>query len=179
MATVRRAAVDDAPQIASVHVRAWQAAYRGHMDDEFLDGLSTADRERSWSDGLAAAPTDRIVLVVEDPVDGHVCGFACVGDVRPTGPTGPGGGAEPGIGELWAINLEPEAWGRGVGAPLLSGAIDAIRARRCTHAVLWVLGGNARARRFYEREGWTADGAVKTERFGAREVREVRYRRAL
>jgi GNAT superfamily N-acetyltransferase len=146
------------------------------MDDDFLDGLSIADRERSWSDGLAAEPTDRSVLVVEDPDDGRVCGFACVGDVRPTGPNRP---IAAGVGELWAINLEPEAWGRGIGRPLLSGAVDAIRARGCTEAVLWVLEANARARRFYEREGWTADGAVKAERFGAREVREVRYRRAL
>ena len=32
-----------------------------------------------------------------------------------------------------------------------------------------------RARRFYEREGWTADGGVKIEEFGGRPLREVRY----
>jgi hypothetical protein len=43
--------------------------------------------------------------------------------------------------------------------------------------VLWVLAGNARARRFYEIAGWVADGAERTsEVFGAT-VSEVRYRR--
>ena len=44
-------------------------------------------------------------------------------------------------------------------------------------SVLWVLPGNVRARRFYERAGWTADGAEKiSEVFGVT-VPEVRYRR--
>jgi RimJ/RimL family protein N-acetyltransferase len=42
--------------------------------------------------------------------------------------------------------------------------------------VLWVLPGNARARRFYERAGWAADGTEKTsEAFGV-SFDEVRYR---
>jgi hypothetical protein len=40
---------------------------------------------------------------------------------------------------------------------------------------LWVAEANPRARRFYEREGWTADGGVKIEEFGGRPLREVRY----
>ena len=44
---------------------------------------------------------------------------------------------------------------------------------------LWVVEGNARARRFYEREGWAPDGAAKEDEFGGQVVREVRYRRRL
>jgi RimJ/RimL family protein N-acetyltransferase len=44
--------------------------------------------------------------------------------------------------------------------------------------VLWVLEENARARRFYERAGYSADGATNVlDRLGG--VLEVRYRRAL
>lgn len=46
-------------------------------------------------------------------------------------------------------------------------------------AYLWVLGSNARARRFYEIGGWAADGGTKVERRGEVELREVRYRRDL
>ena len=171
---VRRAAVDDADAIGVVHVRAWQAAYRGLMSDEHLDGLSTDQRIAGWREGLAERAKDRAVLVVEDPADGRVCGFAVVGDVR----TGDGS-APVGEGELWAINLEPGAWGRGLASALLAGAVDELSARGCTEAHLWVLDGNARARRFYEREGWAPDGGVKHQAFGDRTLREVRYRRAL
>jgi hypothetical protein len=42
-------------------------------------------------------------------------------------------------------------------------------------STLWVLEGNAQARRFYERRGWSPDGAAR-EAFG---VLELRYRRAI
>jgi GNAT superfamily N-acetyltransferase len=170
---VRPAAVGDADELGSVHVRAWQVGYRGLMEDEYLDGLSITDRQRTWREGLAGPLPDRDVVVVEDPADGHVCGFAAVGD-----PRGDDLGT-PGDGELWAINLEPEAWGRGLAAPLLAGAVQALRARGCSKAFLWVLEENARARRFYGREGWTPDGGVKDGTFGGRALREVRYGRDL
>jgi GNAT superfamily N-acetyltransferase len=155
---VRPAVVGDADDLGSVHVRAWQVGYRGLMEDEYLDGLSVTDRQRTWREGLAQPLPDRDVVVVEDPADG-----------RDT----------PGRGELWAINLEPEAWGRGLGAPLLAGAEQALRSRGCSTAHLWVLEGNARARRFYEREGWAPDGGDKDGTFGGRTLREVRYGRDL
>lgn len=46
-------------------------------------------------------------------------------------------------------------------------------------ATLWVLTSNARARSFYERQGWADDGAVKAERRGTAVLEEVRYRRRL
>ena len=58
-------------------------------------------------------------------------------------------------------------------------AVDALVQRGCTEAYLWVVQANARARRFYEREGWAPDGVVKDSTFGGRSVREVRYRRGL
>ena len=44
MVTVRRGRVADAPAMGRLHVRAWQAAYRGHMPDDYLDGLRAAER---------------------------------------------------------------------------------------------------------------------------------------
>jgi len=41
---VRKAKVEDASAIAFVHVRSWQVAYRGHMPDEFLNGLDVETR---------------------------------------------------------------------------------------------------------------------------------------
>jgi GNAT superfamily N-acetyltransferase len=174
MAVVRPAVVGDAEAIASVHVRAWQVGYRGQLPDDFLDGLSIEQRATDWRAGLSHPLEDRTVLVVEDPVDGHVCGFSTVGDPRED--SGP---AAPGEGQLWAINLEPEAWGRDIGTDLLAGACDALRARGWDAAYLWALETNARARRFYEREGWTKDDGIRDDEFGGQAVREVRYRRDL
>ena len=169
---MRAATVDDADAIGRVHVVAWQRAYRGLMPDEFLDGLSVADRQEQWRRGLGEGLTDRSTLVAEDG-DGAVRGFTTVGDVRGDAPEGPA------VGELWAINVEPAAWSQGLGAALLRAGKRELVGRGHTSAVLWVVEDNARARRFYEREGWTTDGAVKESTFGGAPVREVRYRRDL
>jgi hypothetical protein len=42
--SVRAATPDDAAAVAGVHVRSWQAAYRGLIADAYLDGLNPDDR---------------------------------------------------------------------------------------------------------------------------------------
>lgn len=59
---IRRATPEDALAIAHVHVRSWQAAYRGLIDDEFLDALRPEHRVPIYEFGAAAAgETETIV----------------------------------------------------------------------------------------------------------------------
>ena len=67
----------------------------------------------------------------------------------------------PGVGEVYAIYLEPAMIGRGLGRALLRHAVGQLRASGFEQAILWVLESNARGRRFCEAVGWCADGAVK------------------
>jgi hypothetical protein len=46
-------------------------------------------------------------------------------------------------------------------------------------AAVWVMNGNARGRRFYESDGWTPDGARKTEQLWGAETDAMRYARDL
>jgi hypothetical protein len=46
-------------------------------------------------------------------------------------------------------------------------------------AVLWVLEDNERARRFYDRGGWSADGETRVEPIGGEPVKQLRYSRPL
>jgi GNAT superfamily N-acetyltransferase len=160
---VRGAVPEDAKAIAGVHVRAWQGAYAHVFPAEELAGLDVPSRVRYWRDGIRAGWT---VLVTDD-----VSGFASVGPARDPDADGQG--------ELYAIYVAPECWGSGAGHALMTAAIQALRDAGFAEAVLWVLDDNPRARRFYEREGWTADGAVKDDVFLDTSVREVRYRVSL
>ena len=166
MAFVRPARVTDAPKLGRIGVRAWQAAYRGLMPDEFLDGLSAEQRTASWERGLATpAEPGQAQLVVEDD-DGEVAGFVV------TGPTRSGEGT----GEVRVLNVEPTRWGRGLGRLLLAAAVDELRSGGHAAAILWVVEGNVRSRRFYESAGWHLDGGTMVDdRFGTGVV-EVRYR---
>lgn len=166
---IRAPRPDDAPGLGEVHVRAWQVGYRGVMPDEYLDGLSVEDRTRMWVEVLAREPRVGAQRLLAE-ADGRVVGFAAAG---------PEVGAEaPTVGELAVLNVHPDWWGRGVGPALLAAATDHL-AEAWRHAILWVATGNARGRRFYEREGWHADGESRTDEVFGITVDEVRYARDL
>jgi GNAT superfamily N-acetyltransferase len=59
------------------------------------------------------------------------------------------------------LYVVPEAWGTGVSGELHGVAIEALRNAGVERAQLWVLEHNRRARRFYERRGWLADGSTR------------------
>lgn len=160
----------DAGDIAETHVRAWQTGYRDMLPDEFLAGLSVDDRYRQWSGWLNDGTADLSGAVVAE-VDGAVRGFVLFGSWRDED-------ADPDVGELRALNVHPDAWGVGAGRALLRAADDGLAALGYREAVLWVVTGNARARRFYEIDGWTPDGASKVDEREAVPIPEVRYRKA-
>jgi GNAT superfamily N-acetyltransferase len=157
--------VEDAERIGEVHVRAWEA-YRGLLPDEFLDSLDPVARGERWRQTLTERTSESTLLVAER--DGVILGISAFGPER-DGPDG----------ELGMINVVPEAWGTGVAQPLFDRAIAGLRDAGHKEAVLWCLEGNARARRFYERNGWRTDGATKDDTFGGALAREVRYRISL
>ena len=170
MVVIMRAAVDaDVAAMGIVHVRAWQAGYRGVMPDAYLDGLDPTDREAMWRELVTAADPERPIVVAED--DGRVVGYASFGPAR--------GADTPTAGELYVLNVDPDVWGRGVGRGLLRTATDGLRAAGFADAVLFVARGNVRARRVYELDGWAHDGTGTTEEVFGVMVDEVRYRRSL
>jgi hypothetical protein len=81
MVTVRRATLADAPAMGRVHVRAWQAAYRGQMPDAYLDGLRPEDREAHWEGTLAGDHLRGTILVAGASRSGEVFGVA-ISEVR-------------------------------------------------------------------------------------------------
>lgn len=165
---VRRAVLDDAGQITRVHVETWRAAYAHVFPAAYLAGLSVDERTRLWIRTLAEGAND--VFVAE--VDGRVSGFASAGPTEDDDERAP-------PGELYAIYVDPAAWGLGLGRALLARAEEALREAGFDEAALWVLEDNPRARHVYEAAGWTTDGASKPFSAGGVETVAIRYRKAL
>jgi ribosomal protein S18 acetylase RimI-like enzyme len=170
MVTIRPASVDDADAVGEVHVRAWQSAYRDVMPDDYLDGLQAQDHATRWREHLIAPSPDAELLVVVD--DHRVVGFASLGPALDSE-------APSDIGQLYAINLDPDVWGRGLGRALLSVATDRLRELGYVEAVLWVVPDNQRARRLYESEGWSDDDTRRVDDVFGVVVADMRYRRLL
>ena len=141
---MRDATPDDAKAVAGVHVASWQAAYRHALAPEVLDAMTAADRLPAWQWRLALPPS-RAAHVLVAEADGVVVGLAG---------TQLHEGDEPDVGELLQLYLDPAAFGTGVAQALHDAVLERFRSDRCTVALLDVEVDNARARRFYERNGW-------------------------
>jgi GNAT superfamily N-acetyltransferase len=66
---------------------------------------------------------------------------------------------------LDGLYVRPDAWGSGLAVTLHEAAVEALREAGVERARLWVLEENHRARRFYERRGWAADGTTRVVPF--------------
>lgn len=168
---VRSAEAGDAEAIAAVQVATWRRAYRGLIPQAYLDGLDEAAKAEWWRSVLATGAPGSGALVALD--GDRVLGFVSFGP--PLDPDA----VDPGVGQVYAIYVDPQVWRRGAGAALMDGARSALRAAGFGQAVLWVIDGNERAQRFYERVGWSLDGAHTVDEYGGAQIPEVRYRTEL
>nr|WP_030346767.1 GNAT family N-acetyltransferase [Streptomyces sp. NRRL S-1022] len=164
---VREMTLADCERVSGIRIRGWRHAYRGLVPQACLDGLSvTADAERRRA-GFGQRP-DVVNLVAER--DGTVLGWAAYGPYRD-------GERHTGDAELYALYVDPAHLGGGIGRTLLTASLDRCAAR--PRMLLWVLKGNAPARRFYERAGFRPDGAEEPFEAAGVSVPEVRYVRTL
>ena len=166
---IRVATGEDARTILEVRRASWQIAYADVFPAARLAEMSVEPWLQWWEDAIRNPEPHMRTLVAE--VAGHLVAYAQLGVAR--------GESDPQTGELYGIYAHPGAWGSGVGRVLMTDALTGLRDEGFLDAILWVLEENARARRFYEHAGWTADGGVKDEQWLEKLVREVRYRIAL
>ena len=186
----------DAPALARVHVRSWEAAY-GHVlsGEKWFGQPAIQRREAQWTqmlapgttsaDGADGAPqtgapraTDTALPVGTFPGTPGLPGPLTIrigrdADGTPVGfaVAGPSRD-EPPVRELELaiLYLDPEWFGTGLGAALIQATLgDA-------PASVWVAEDNPRAIRFYAKHGFALDGARKVEPMyeGLVDVRMIR-----
>lgn len=168
MLSVREARPEDAAEVAGVHIRSWQAAYRGLLSDEYLDGLRAEDRMARYTFG-SADPDAPLTMVATD--GGVIGGFVTTGRSRDTDVAH--------RGEVFALYVDPGGWGLGVGRRLMTEGREHLGRSGFTEAVLWVFVGNVRAEAFYRTDGWRPDGRGQSEEIWGVMVDEVCWHRAL
>ena len=165
---LRAAIPGDALAISRVHVRSWQAAYRGLLRDEYLDGIRAEERAERYD---FANPDKYAPQTIVAEVDGVIAGFATTSRSHDA--------SLPDIGELCALYVDPEFWGKRYGVALVAEARSRLTVLGFDDALLWILKGNVRADRFYRNDGWQPDGAEKSEMMWGTQVVEFRYLRHL
>jgi GNAT superfamily N-acetyltransferase len=123
-------------------------------------------RER-WHERLA---DPQVTLLVAD-AEGELLGFTACGTSR-----------DPDVssdtGEVQTFFVASGRRRTGVGRALMTAALDDLKGRGHEEATVWSFAANGRANAFYEAQGFTRDGAERTEAVWAH-LPEVRYRRSL
>ena len=165
MVEVRPAVENEGFAIGALRSRAWQAAYRGVIPDWVLDELPL-DEQRWQEIARGEAGEERLWVAF---AGGKIVGYCHTGPSRDA--DAPQGGDE-----VYAIYVEPDLVGFGVGNSLFERALLDLRERGSESVTLWVMEGAARARRFYETAGWAADGARREECEGFSGIPTIRYR---
>ena len=136
--TLRPARPDDAPAVGAIWHAGWRDGHLGNVPDE----LTRIRTEESFGERAAQHVEDTVVAVV----DGEVAGFVMVaGD------------------EVEQVYVDREYRGAGVAGLLLREAERQVAADGHDVAWLAVAAGNARARAFYERQGWRDAGDLPYE----------------
>jgi GNAT superfamily N-acetyltransferase len=171
---VRPATAADAAQLAELHVRSWQSAYRGLMPDHVLAGLDIDQRTERWNATLTDVHDTAVLLAVRrlGSRRGELGAFCMVGPVRATAPTTR---AQSGVGQMCALYADPGALGTGAGRAVHDAGVAHRWAVGDHQLVLWVLSGNNRARSFYARNGWVCDQLVERHVHAGQSLPVVRY----
>jgi ribosomal protein S18 acetylase RimI-like enzyme len=154
---IRAVALDDAEELARLHVDVWEDAYRDLMPATVFEERRATIPERvdRWRRAITEGPAR--TLVAESSTG--LVGFSSVGKPRDD---------DVAVGEeLWALYVRAQWWDKRAGHALLVAAL----ADR--PAYLWVLRGNDRAITFYRKHGFAEDGVTRRDDHGV-ELRMVR-----
>jgi GNAT superfamily N-acetyltransferase len=139
--TVRPARPEDAPTIGKIWYLAWLDGHLGNVPEELV--------ELRTEEAFVPRAADRVPHTTVALVGGEIAGFVTVeGD------------------EVEQVFLSASHRGAGVADLLLAEGERQIRAAGHQTAWLAVVAGNARARRFYERCGWSDAGPFDYEADG-------------
>jgi GNAT superfamily N-acetyltransferase len=159
-ATIRPATPDDAFGCAKVHHTSWVETYSELLPATHWETDTLEQRTATWQLWLEG---DGVVKAAE--FGGQIVGIAFCGAGRQVGDHPPLRDRE-----LYLLYVLAAHHGTGVGQALL----DAVVAPGAP-AQVWVAERNPRARRFYERNGFLADGACFVdEQLNLAQVRHVR-----
>ncbi len=162
---IRRARIEDAAEIAAVHVETWRTAYAGMLPDKFLLNLSAKSHEGRWWRHVLAGTAGGHSVYVAEGSDAGVVGFCSGGAMR--------GNSFDCDAEIYALYLLDGFQGQGIGKSLFLELVAQLKNTGGKSLLVWVLAENP-SRFFYSALGGLI-GVTRNGSVGGKKIREVGY----
>ncbi len=153
---IRQAMEEDARQIAEILVEDWQIAYRGIIDDAYLDSMSVEERvqreaQRYRIYTVAAAGEEVLGFAWNELIDDEAADC-----------------------EIIALYVRHAKRKSGIGRALFLHSMESFRAASRKTMIVWCLKENDEARKFYEKMGGKVYKAG-THPWGNRDYEMISY----
>ena len=163
---IRKALCDDAYDYANCHISCWLSAYKGIVSDEFLQSMpdEIENRAERYREAFINPGSCEYYCV---EYEGKMIGFLFFGKSSDED--------KPHAGDVIAIYLLQEFWGKGFGWAMMDYAVERLKQLGYNEILLWTFEKNDRAKRFYEKYGFTHDGELKELSYWGDPMTLVRY----
>lgn len=150
---------DDRYAISHVYEESWKYSYKDIIPQSYLDSIPKG----RWADAIDNPEMHSLIMLKDEKIIGtsSYC-KSRLSDMEE-------------YGEIVSIYLLPEYIGKGYGKLLFKSAVNELKKLGFNDIFLWVLDENHRARRFYEKEGFTLSGRYLEVNIGGKDLIEVQY----
>lgn len=148
--TIERVKPGDEASLAYIQTEGWKAGFQGILSDEILQRCTQLDRVTAMYRHMLEEKIANGYLL---KVDGEPHCIAWWDATREKD--------MPVYAELICIHSLPNRWRMGYGSHMMETVLRDIKAAGYSKVMLWVFEENARARRFYEKHGFTNFGKSK------------------
>lgn len=164
MLEIMKAVLANAEDLGFVHATSWKQAYRGIVPQTFLDQLTSESRATFFRKAISISQHEFYGAYLK----GKPVGMMSIGHSRDKD-------ASEDTAEISAIYCIADVWGTGCGRQLMDFAVNHLKKHAYHTISLWVFEENRRARKFYEKYGYTFDGTKEQSDISGKQLTEMRY----
>lgn len=148
--TIERVKLGDEVTLAYIQTESWKAGFKDILNADILQKCTQIDKTTAMYRRLLEQNIGNGYLL---KVEGTPHCIAWWDATREND--------MPGYAELICIHSLQNQWRKGYGSKMLDAVLRDIATAGYTKVMLWVFEDNVRARRFYEAQGFIADGKTK------------------
>jgi ribosomal protein S18 acetylase RimI-like enzyme len=154
---------NDSISASRIYSLSWKAAYKGIFSDALLNNIPL-DFWVSAFNGNYVTDRFEIAIMSSGRKDIGAGGYGRSRDHE-----------DQYFGEITSVYFLEEAWGKGYAGQLMDFMIHRLKSNGFDKAHIWVLKENQRARRFYEKYGFSNTEAERTVTFKGESKAETEY----